>query len=254
MVVRFYLGTHRPNWLATSRVPLFVSRRVLHGRKTLYRASCDWVLDSGGFTELNMYGEWRLTVEEYAMEIQRYQEGIGRLQWAAPMDWMCEPGVLEKTGLTVADHQLRTLENFLRLRSLVGEVVAPVLQGWEVEDYTRHIGMYERCGVKLYREPVVGVGSICRRGQDAEIQRIVRTIKASTPTIRLHAFGVRSDALLALSDILASADSMSWSFEARRKPPILGCPHKSCANCRRYAERWYERTVNALGQTRLETA
>lgn len=34
----FYLGTHRPGWLATAGVPLFVSRRTLGPVKALPRA------------------------------------------------------------------------------------------------------------------------------------------------------------------------------------------------------------------------
>ncbi len=37
------------------------------------------------------------------------------LDWA-PMDWMCEPAMLARTGLTVEDHQRRTSANFLELR------------------------------------------------------------------------------------------------------------------------------------------
>jgi hypothetical protein len=243
-----------PNWLAQTDTPLFVSRRRIAARanKNPPVALGPWALDSGGFTELNLYGHWKTSIDQYADEILRWSETIGNLDWAAPMDWMCEPGVVAKTGLSVAEHQQRTLANFMQLRSRVGSIVIPVLQGWTVDDYARHVGMYERCGVYLARERIVGIGSICRRGQDAEIQRIVRVIRAATPTIQLHAFGVRSDALLALSDILASADSMAWSAAARLRPPLAGCTHKTCSNCIRYAQRWYDTTTATLGQTRLE--
>lgn len=234
-------------------MPLFVSRRVLAGRKSLPVAASPWVLDSGGFTELNLYGGWRTPLKQYVAEVRRYQAEIGNLDWVAPMDWMCEPSVLEKTWLSVNDHQICTLKNFLRLRSELGPIVAPVLQGWKLGEYARHVEMYEKCGVALYREPIVGLGSICRRGQDAEIQTIVRTLKTATPTIQLHAFGVRTRALDGLSDVLTSSDSMAWSMRGRHDR-LPGCTHKSCANCRRYAHRWYYETVTRLGQGRLEVA
>ncbi len=34
----------------------------------------------------------------------RYRDEIGCLLWAAPQDWMCEPWITAKTGLTVAEH------------------------------------------------------------------------------------------------------------------------------------------------------
>ncbi len=250
--MRFYLGVHRPNWLGQTTTPLFVSRRVLEARRSLPEARGRWVLDSGGFTELNMYGEWRTPIEQYVEEIHRYADGIGGLDWAAPMDWMCEPGVREHTGLSVREHQERTIDNYLALRDQT-DLVAPVLQGWEWSDYLDHLAMYEQRGISLHHEPVVGVGSICRRGQDAEIQRVVRSLVLAGLD-NLHAFGVRSGALLGLSDVLQSADSMAWSYSARLERPLPGCTHKSCANCLRYAERWHARTMAALGQLRMEIA
>src|SRR4051812_45221172 len=97
-----------PNWLempTLPRVPLFISRRRLTDRKTLPQAVQPWALDSGGFTELNMYGHWETTEDDYVKDVLRFEDGIGRLEWVAPMDWMCEPFVLEKTGGSVPVHQ-----------------------------------------------------------------------------------------------------------------------------------------------------
>lgn len=246
----FYLGTHRPSWLATLDVPLFVSRRVLANRKTLPRARNTWVLDSGGFTELSLHGRWSISIDQYAREVERYRDGIGRLAWVAPMDWMCEPSIIAKTGLSVATHQARTLVNFERLRARLGSIVAPVLQGWRTSEYHAHASMYEKRGWSLAEEPIVGVGSICRRGDWQPISRIVRSL--ADTGLRLHGFGIRGDALHALSDALTSADSMAWSYTARYSPPLTGCTHASCANCARYAVAWQSRMVEATEQTRIE--
>jgi len=109
----FYLGSHMPNWLATAGVPLFISHRRLADRKTLPRAAAEWALDSGAFSELSLYGEWRLTVREYNRAVRRYDDEIGSLSWVSPLDLMCEPEMLAKTGLTVQEHQRRTVENWL---------------------------------------------------------------------------------------------------------------------------------------------
>jgi len=61
----FYLGTCQVSWLATAGVPLFVSHRRLAPRKTLPRAIAEWALDSGGFTELSLFGEWRTSARQY---------------------------------------------------------------------------------------------------------------------------------------------------------------------------------------------
>jgi hypothetical protein len=103
------LGAHMPHWLAELDVPLFVSHRRLAGRRTLPRARTGWALDSGGFTELSMFGGWRTAAEDYVAAVRRYATEIGNLEWAAPMDWRCEPVMLAKTGLDVPDHQRRTV-------------------------------------------------------------------------------------------------------------------------------------------------
>lgn len=248
--MRFYLGTHMPNWLAAEDVPvpLFVSRVRLVNRKTLPRATHPWALDSGGFTALHRDGTWRLSVRAYADEVGRYAAEIGMLDWAAPMDWMCEPTVREKTGLTVAEHQRRTTINYLELADQLGRLVIPVLQGWESDDYLRHVELYDRFGVDLTHERTVGLGSVCRRGQDAEIVSIVQRLTGLG--LSLHGFGVRGLALPAAADYLASADSMAWSYQARRNPPHPSCTHARCANCRVFALAWRDRQMARMARPR----
>ncbi len=251
----FYLGTHQlgQKWWDEG-VPLFVSRRILTERKGLPRARARWALDSGGFTELSMYGEWRTTETEYVRDVRRFQEGIGRLDWCAPQDWMCEPIMLEKTGLTVPDHQHRTVENFLRLRQQLGPLVVPVLQGWTSDDYMRCFDLYHQRGVDLEWEPVVGLGTVCRRQNTAEAGLIVRRLAANFLHTPLHGFGVKLTGLESFGDELGSADSMAWSYGARNSPPLPGCTHRNCANCIRYALRWRNNLLLRLGQQRLEIA
>ncbi|MEV6227889.1 ATP-binding cassette domain-containing protein [Saccharopolyspora shandongensis] len=46
---------------------------------------------------------------------------------------------------------------------------------------------------------------------------------------------------------LHSADSMAWSYAARRSPRLPGCTaHKNCANCPRFAFHWRERVLASL--------
>ena len=64
--------------------------------------------------------------------------------------------------------------------------------------------------------------------------------------IRLHGFGVKTGGLHLYGRQLASADSMAWSYAARRQPPLPGCTsHKNCANCLAYATQWRTRTLAA---------
>jgi hypothetical protein len=197
------------------------------------------VLDSGGFTELSTYGAWTVGPEQYIDQVYRFREEIGFLEWCAPQDWMCEPFITEKTGLTVLDHQRRTVDNFLFLRGKAPELpFIPVVQGFTIDEYHRCVAMYRAAGIDLAAEPLVGVGSVCRRQGTGEAARIITEMAAEG--LSVHGFGFKITALKLCGRELASADSMAWSFDARRARPLPGCTHKSCANCLRYALRWRE--------------
>lgn len=248
----FYLGTHEPSWLARPEfggswpTPLFVSHRRLIRYKTLPRARTPWALDSGGFTELSMHGEWTVHPVDYAKAVRRYHDQIGCMEWAAPQDWMCEPWILAKTGLTVQDHQLRTVANYLDLMYEDPCLPwVPVLQGWTLDDYLRCVDLYEIAGVDLTVEPLVGLGSVCRRQNTDAAVDIIRALNKRGIN-RLHGFGFKTTGLRAAHQLLESSDSMAWSFHARRNPPLSGCMHKSCANCPRFAVQWRRRLMTSL--------
>lgn len=244
--MKFFLGTHMPHWLGRTDVPLFVSHRRLQGRKTLPRALGPWALDSGGFTELSMFGEWRTPTRDYVQAVRRYRDEIGGMEWASPQDWMCEPWIVTKTGLTVSEHQKRTIWNYLTLRDLAPDLpFVPVLQGWNLDDYRRHVDAYTSAGVDLLAEQTVGVGSVCRRQATDEIDHVVSAL--THDGMRLHGFGVKTSGLRAYGLLLHSADSMAWSFRGRRvHPPECGSTsHVNEANCMTFAMRWRERVLAA---------
>lgn len=270
----FYLGTHLPSWLWNDELPadvrLFVSHRRLDGgsrgpRKSAYpRGRHPWALDSGGFTELQKYGSWdRVSPESYVDSVLRYHREIGGLEWAAPQDWMCEPVILHGgifkgtvfvgTGLTIEEHQRRTVANFKELerfwyaKSEDKSPFRPALQGFEEEDYQRCWDMYEAAGIDLMRYSVVGVGSVCRRQNTSEIGEIMGGLRRRNPDLPIHGFGVKIEGVELYGDDMATADSMAWSFDARfLKKPMPGCEgrgHKNCANCSRAAMAWRKKLL-----------
>lgn len=246
-MTQFFLGTHQPHWLAVAGVPLFVSHARLRDYRTLPRAASAWALDSCGFTQLSQHGRWTIPAREYAAAARRYATEVGHLAWCAIQDWMTEPHILQTTGLTVADHQARTIASLFELRSIAPEIPwAPVLQGWRPDDYRRHADDYARSGVDLRAEPVVGVGSVCRRQHTAEVEDLMRFL--TRQGLKLHGFGFKVLGLRRLGSVLASADSMAWSFEMRRlRRPVCGSTrHKNCANCLPAALAWRERVLAAL--------
>lgn len=244
----FYLGAHQPHWLWRSGYPLFISHRQLARRRSYRPAVARWALDSGGFTELSLHGRWVTPADEYAEAVDGYARRIGRLDFASPQDWMCEPVMIERTGLSVREHQERTVASYLELRSLAPHLpFIPVVQGWRLPDYLHCLDLYAAAGVDLAALPTVGLGSVCRRQSTTEIALIVSALAGRG--LRLHGFGVKTNGLHLYGHLLTSADSMAWSYAARREPPLQGCAtHKNCANCLRYASRWRARLLAGLAR------
>lgn len=224
---------------------------VSHGRLRAYRklpkATASWICDSRGFTELSQYGKWTIEPDSYVRAVRRYAGEIGQLVWASPQDWMCEPWIIEKTGLSVWEHQVRTVENLVLLRALAPDVpFIPVIQGWVLPDYLDCVALYSHAGVDLSREPVVGLGSVCRRQATGEVHEIVSTLAGQG--LRLHGFGVKTAAVAAVGTMLVSADSMSWSYAMRRQKPG-GCEHgltKWARNCPGCAVEWRDKLLSKL--------
>jgi hypothetical protein len=238
----FYLGTHEPGWLGKAGVRLMVSRRRLARQGRWPRAIAPWALDSGGFSELSMYGEWRTSAKEYAREVVGWRESIGLMEWAAVQDWMCEPAMLAKTGKGLRAHQGATIRSYDVLRDLAPEVRwLPVLQGYKRDDYMRHLDAYGARGDDLTDGRRVGLGSVCRRQGTREAAGIVRELAGVG--VRLHLFGFKRAGLPAVRGLVASSDSMAWCKRASKVPPLDGCTHAHCSNCLRFALEWRAGTL-----------
>jgi hypothetical protein len=227
-------------------VPLFASHRTLRDRRRLPRALASWALDSGGFTELTLHGRWQTTPAADADAVARYAAEVGHLAWAAPQDWMCEPGMLARTGpdrgrppgphgrqlLPAAPARPRPAVRPGRARLGRGQLPAlrqPLPAG------RRRPG----------RRPASGAGVGLPPQHTSEIAAITRELAAAG--LRLHGFGVKLRGLAGYADQLASADSLAWSYAARRRPALPGCTsHKNCANCPRYALAWRARVLAAF--------
>jgi hypothetical protein len=237
-------------------VPLFVSYSRLRVYKTLPKAKSTWALDSGAFSELLRNGRWTISTPEYAGVVRRFQEQVGRLEWASIQDWICSPAAIQRTGLEITEHQERTIESLRKLRHLAPEISwLPVLQGWNVKSYMTHLRMYQRNGFQLETEALVGVGSLAIRQESEDIVRVLAALRAEG--IKTHAFGLSLLGLQRVKDFIESADSMVWSFTARRRRIKLRtcrASHIVCNNCLKYALAWRRHVLNRLASVPGETS
>jgi len=174
-------------------------------------------IDSGAYSELDKHDRWMWPAADFAEFVVGLCRALGTVEHAGIQDWMCEAHMLAKTGLTVEEHQRRTVMNFCLLRRLQRSVPwLPTLQGYTVEDYMRCAQMYRDAGVRLEDHALVGLGSVCRRSRTLEIERVIREVVAGLGSrVALHGFGVKSEGALLACWGLASVDSMAWSTRAR---------------------------------------
>jgi hypothetical protein len=224
--MKFFVGMHHPAD-ADSVERAFISVNAVRGRKKRIPSS-EFILDSAAFSELARYGRYRHGPAEYAAEVNRLAAINSGMIAAVSQDFMCEQFLLEKTGLTVADHQRLTIERYDALRALVtGTYLMPVLQGYSLQSYLDHIDQY---GARLQTGMYVGIGSICKRNADVQqIEAILTAIKRKRPDLRLHGFGLKTTALASqrVRDCLESADSMAWSYAARREGRDRNSPREA---------------------------
>ncbi|MFP5513211.1 MAG: hypothetical protein ACLGJC_09045 [Alphaproteobacteria bacterium] len=214
--MRFFVGMHQPCDAGKVQAA-FVSVNRLRKRKGRFPVN-DWIMDSGAFSTILTHGGYPDPPEVYAAEIRRWAHN-GNLLAAVAQDFMCEAHMLAITGKTIEEHQQLTIERYDALTACDtgGVYIMPVLQGYAPEDYVRHIEMY---GDRLSRSMWVGVGSVCKRnGDPVAIEEVLLAVKRARPDLQLHGFGVKTTSLQSglVRDLLATADSMAWSFAARKE-------------------------------------
>lgn len=252
----FYLTTHRANWVWKDDldldahlfgIPLFVSHTNLREIVNLFPARRRLSIDSGGFSIINTHGSWDAgdSPKQYVAALNSYADNIGghMIDWAAPQDWMCEPPMMKRTGLTVHRHCELTVQNYLELKSLDCQVrIIPTVQGWTQRDYDYSLKLYDQYGVDLTAEENVGLGSVCRRQGTDEILDIVQSMW-DYGLRNIHAYGAKTLGFRKYAHLLHTADSLSWSYQAFKNPAPHDHPHKlgNCANCYIYAAAWWRR-------------
>lgn len=220
-----WLGCTEPHWLweGNARGPLLITARRLEarwpkrqGRNSPRPATVPVFLDSGAFTEIDKRGAWTWTLPEFVAFVRRACAALETVRWVGIQDWMCEPFVLRKTGLDVAEHQRRTVASYLDLCAAAPEVPwLATLQGFTLADYLRCAELYAHAGVDLAALPLVGLGSVCRRNGTAELVAVLDGLARELPGVLFHGYGVKSEGVLQSCAGLRSVDSDAWSARGR---------------------------------------
>lgn len=220
---QFYVGLHQPSDAQHFTRCCIHVQRLATRQKPL---GCDdLLLDSQAFRVLEIHGDHQLTPLEYAVLAEQIAT-LCRNVTVVTQDYMCEQYIFEcrerLTGVrfAVADHQRLTIARYDALHyhaTRRGLVVIPVLQGYTPAEYVDHIRQYGR---RLSHGAWVGVGSVCKRnGDPSAIRDVLYSIRRARPDLLLHGFGIKTTSVAhpVVRQYLHSADSMAWSYAARRQ-------------------------------------
>jgi hypothetical protein len=190
-------------------------------------AGPDWMVDCGGSPDsIKANGGHPLSISDYLDYLEapptRYGDAADdvTLDRFALRDWPCEPAVRDILDASVDDLQRRTVDDHIRMldaldsRDIDADPVA-VIQGWDVDDYLRHVDMMRDHGLLTDH---VGIGSVCRRGSPGDIRDVVYRVRRNLPArVQVHGFGVKKSVLDAPDTLTVfdSVDSAAWENRLR---------------------------------------
>lgn len=215
MKVYYGLTNHSQLKRLTRDLDILVSARMLikmSANSVAYKYISEFksvMLDSGAFGSAFWDGGYTYGPDDYLKIVERVMP-----EYWVTMDIPCEPNIMPE--LSIQERIERTVVNTKILITAPFPGFLPVIQGWEVQDYLYCIDCMEREGLI---KPIMGIGSICRRGKQAPIVNIVRHISQRLPGIKFHAFGVKVSTLRynngEILNYLDSLDTAAWQFNEK---------------------------------------
>lgn len=164
-------------------------------------------LDSGAYGSALNDGGFRYSPDDYLSLVGKVQPDY----WSS-MDVCCEPSL--PLSMTTRERVQETV----RLAEILSRApypgFLPVIQGWRVSDYLYCIELLTRKGL-IY--PVMGIGSLCRRGKVEPILRVLREIHNSLPGVKFHTFGAKIRVLTyslgEAQNYIHSIDTAAWQIK-----------------------------------------
>jgi len=177
-------------------------------------------LDSAGFHAQAAWGGFPWTPESYIFDL------CAAYPWTrfSSMD-LCVEEEVARDRIEVRERVAKTVALNLLCQRLSEDVgiadrLMPVIQGSLPEDYLR---CYDSMSAMIGERRVIGVGSMCRRkttGDDGIVAVVEALDRELPPGVRLHLFGLKSDAAEAVAGLdgrVVSIDSQAYGVTARKE-------------------------------------
>jgi len=175
-------------------------------------------VDSGGFSffyKLREYPDGHLDYLRFVYKV--------KADFFANRDYPNEPQVRKKWGVTVRENQVKTIENQVQIMELMDNYYpklrpkfVAVLQGWSLDDYLWMLDYMKEHGLLTKH---IGLGTMCRRGQEQQIRKYILAIRKELPRkYKLHGFGIKFGVLKHKDvwDALYSADSLAYRYHIKK--------------------------------------
>lgn len=172
------------------------------------------MLDSGGFSLLNKYGDYPFSTKDYVDWIHRMDEiNDGKVKYVAIRDYPCEPDITRKISmLSNVERIKKTVDNTIECMSydIPGKWM-PVLQGYIKQDYLACLQLLKDKDVDI--GDCIALGSMCRRTNIREIKDIFCSIQKGYSG-KIHLFGLTMNALKDswLKDNISSCDTIGYTY------------------------------------------
>lgn len=199
----------------TRDIDIMVSARMLIKMSTTavaYKYISEFksvMLDSGAFGSAFWDGGYTYGSDDYLKIVERVMP-----KYWVTMDIPCEPSIMLE--LSVRERIKQTVDNTKILATAQFPGLLPVIQGWDVLDYLYCVDELEAVGLL---RPVMGIGSICRRGKQGPMVEIVRHLVQRLPGVKFHAFGAKVSTLSfnhgEVLNYLDSIDTAAWQFNEK---------------------------------------
>ena len=215
---RFLIEAKKKNYKIMVSASRFWKRKREAFAKPGHRLEgLDIFLDSAGFTAMRHWGGFPWTTDQYLGLVSQ-----GTWTHWSQMDLCCEPEIAKDEVEVLGRVQgtadlLDELTTKARARGM--SLPLPVLQGWSPTHYRRSAELADNILGGTWPD-LIGVGSVCRRDVHGPngVLSIVDELDTFLPQgVRIHLFGVKSQALAALQgyDRVSSTDSMAWDLRVR---------------------------------------
>jgi hypothetical protein len=177
----------------------------------------DIMLDSGGFSFLNRFGDYPFGVDTFVDWYQMMMDANNKkISFISTPDYPCEEEITRTCKLkTNYERIIATVDKAVECYDKHPDVPwMPVIQGYEPSEYEMCLSLYRCKGIKPKK---FAVGSMCRRTNIKKIEYHIKNLIEYGLKEEIHIFGlcIRGMKSKYLFDNVDSCDSVAYTYNCK---------------------------------------